>query len=261
MRKTAPQSDGRRRRTGARRPETRSEPGPYWLYGLHAVKAALANPQRATGRLIATRNAARDLPSGTEPEILEPKAMSRLLPEGSVHQGLAVEVSPLDPPALETLLDHAGPLLVLDQVTDPHNLGAILRSAAAFGAGAMVTMDRHTPFETGVLAKAASGALEAVPWVRVTNLARALEEQRSAGRFALGLDEAGDPVQGAPLPEKISLVLGAEGKGLRPSVKAACDGLVSLPTQNAFTTLNVSNAAAVALFAVTSGRAEETASS
>lgn len=247
---------------GIKRPPARAaakeDLGPYWLFGHHAVAQALQNPLRETGRLVATRNARRELSLAEgQAEDLSPKQIADLLPPGAVHQGVALEVWPLPRRRLGevvTKADPAPPLLVLDQVTDPHNVGAILRSAAAFGAGGLITTDRHAPQESGVLAKAASGGLEVVPWVRVTNLARALEALGEAGYSRLGLDETGEDVLGqfGRLP-RVALVLGAEGKGLRQLTKEKCDRLLRLPTGGPVATLNVSNAAAVGLFALGSG--------
>lgn len=235
----------------------------YWIYGKHAVRAALANPARHILRLATTRNAASSLPPAGElprpPEILEPAALEKLLPPGAVHQGLAAQLHPLAPPSLEEALDTllppppaASTLLLLDQVSDPHNLGAILRSAAAFGADALLTPDRHSPHESAALAKAASGALETLPWIRVTNLAQAMTQLQEAGYWCAGLDGHTDtPLPAASeVPDRLALVLGAEGKGLRRLTAQHCDMLWRLPISNRVESLNVSNAAAVALFAV-----------
>lgn len=225
--------------------------GPTWLYGHHAVTAALANAARKRHRLVATRNAARGL-EAYAPEILEPKAIDKLLPPDAVHQGLALLAAPLAQPSLSELLSSAKTLVFLDQVTDPHNAGAIVRSAAAFGAGGVVTTLRNAPAITGVLAKAASGALEHVPYVQVTNLADALSAAGETGYARLGLDEAGVPLEEAlaATDQPIALVLGAEGSGLRERTRATCDKLVRLATSGPIGALNVSNAAAVALYAV-----------
>jgi 23S rRNA (guanosine2251-2'-O)-methyltransferase len=189
--------------------------------------------------------------------VAEASDLGRMVPADAPHQGVIIEVEPLDEPWLDGLLSDAperAVLLVLDQVTDPHNVGAILRSAAAFGAIGIVTQDRHTPPESGVVAKAASGALERVPWARVVNLARALEEIGEAGFWRIGL--AGDaPTElrealGSP---RVALVLGAEGAGLRPNTREYCDALARLPISDAVESLNVSNAAAVALYAASLG--------
>jgi 23S rRNA (guanosine2251-2'-O)-methyltransferase len=182
--------------------------------------------------------------------------LGRLVPSDAPHQGVVIEVEPLDDAWLDGLLhevDERAILLVLDQVTDPHNLGAILRSAAAFGAIGIVTQDRHSPPESGVVAKAASGALERMPWVRVVNLARALEEIGEAGFWRIGL--AGDTeslLADALGPPRVALVLGAEGPGLRHNTREHCDALARLPISDAIESLNVSNAAAVALYAASS---------
>jgi 23S rRNA (guanosine2251-2'-O)-methyltransferase len=185
--------------------------------------------------------------------LAEAADLARLVPGDAPHQGVVIEVEPLEDPWLDGLL-HDAPeraiLLVLDQVTDPHNVGAILRSAAAFGAIGIVTQDRHSPAESGALAKAASGALERVPWARVVNLARALEDIGEAGFWRIGLSgEAQMDLKDALGPARVALVLGAEGTGLRPNTAEHCDSLARLPISNAAESLNVSNAAAIALYA------------
>jgi 23S rRNA (guanosine2251-2'-O)-methyltransferase len=223
-----------------------------WLYGLHAVRAALANPARRIHRLWLTREAARQLATaGLEPRLVERAELDRLLPAGAVHQGAAAEAEPLAEPHLDDCLARAGAsalFIVLDQVTDPHNIGAILRSAAAFGVDAVIVPERHTPAIGATLAKAASGAVELVPLVRVVNLARALDDLQRAGVWCVGL--AGD----APLaladalkPGPLALVLGSEGAGLRRLTGERCDALARLPTLGPLHALNVSSAAAVAL--------------
>jgi 23S rRNA (guanosine2251-2'-O)-methyltransferase len=225
------------------------------LYGRHAVEAALANPARSFRKLWVTREIAQKfhMPPDITVEIGEAPDLARLVPADAPHQGLVLEVEPLEPVFLEDVLAEPakGPILVLDQVTDPHNVGAILRSAAAFGAAAIVTQDRHAPPESGALAKAASGALEVVPWVRVTNLARALGQIGEAGFWRIGLaGEAQATLAEALTPGPIALVLGAEGPGMRHNVGEHCDVLARLPISARVESLNVSNAAAVALYAV-----------
>ncbi len=237
------------------REETRGVGEGTWLYGTHAVLAALANPKRKLKSLMATLSASRDLPPDLrfKPQIVEMNALSARLPPGSVHQGLALLAAPLAELTLDDVCPDHGPSLIvaLDQVTDPHNVGAILRSAAAFGAHAVVVTDRHAPAITGVLAKAASGAVELVPLIRVVNLARALDELGALGYWRVGLDsEAPESLGGPARSDRIALVLGAEGAGLRRLTKERCDALVRLPTQGPIRSLNVSNAAAVALYAL-----------
>jgi 23S rRNA (guanosine2251-2'-O)-methyltransferase len=185
--------------------------------------------------------------------LAEAPDLGRLVPNDAPHQGVVIEVEPLDEVWLDDLLTEAPEralLLVLDQVTDPHNVGAILRSAAAFGAIGIVTQDRHSPPESGVVAKAASGALERVPWARVVNLARALEEIGDAGFWRIGLTGGAEiDLKEALGPARVALVLGAEGTGLRPNTRDHCDALARLPISDAVESLNVSNAAAVALYA------------
>ena len=227
------------------------------LWGKHAVAAALDNPDRRVLRAWATREATgfMQFPKGVAVTLAEASDLGRLVPHDSPHQGVVIEVEALEEVWLGDLLTQAperAVLLILDQVTDPHNLGAILRSAAAFGAIGIVTQDRHSPPESGVVAKAASGALERVPWARVVNLARALEEIGEAGFWRIGL--AGDvetKLKEALGPQRVALVLGAEGPGLRPNTREHCDAIARLPISDAIESLNVSNAAAVALYAAT----------
>jgi len=230
----------------------------YWLFGRHAVLAAQANPARRIERFLASAEPARTLTAVLQesgrppPDVVDREALARTLPPGAVHQGLALLCRPLEPPSLSaflaTLPDGPATLVALDQVSDPQNVGAILRSAAAFGAAALITTADRTPEEGGVLAKAASGALEVVPYLRETNLARAMEQTKEAGFWCLGLDEEGDPLKRAARAERCLLVLGAEGDGLRRLTKARCDSVQRLPTRLPIATLNVSNAAAVALY-------------
>jgi 23S rRNA (guanosine2251-2'-O)-methyltransferase len=225
------------------------------FWGKHAVAAALDNPARRVLKAWATRDAATHMqfPAEVAVTLAEAPDLGRLVPNDAPHQGVVIEVEPLDEAWLDDVLAGApgrAVLLVLDQVTDPHNVGAILRSAAAFGAIGIVTQDRHSPPESGALAKAASGALERVPWVRVVNLARALEQVGEAGFWRIGL--AGDAemnLKDALGPPRVALVLGAEGPGLRHNTREHCDAIARLPISDAIDSLNVSNAAAVALYA------------
>jgi 23S rRNA (guanosine2251-2'-O)-methyltransferase len=241
-------------RSGRRGPP-RERGGAVVLYGWHTVKAALENPQRRFHRLLATENALRRL---TEDKVTCPIAPTLASPEdiaanagpNAVHQGLCAEADPLASPELEDVAT-GGILMVLDQVTDPHNFGAILRSAAAFAVTAVVTTERHSPEAGGVLAKAASGALEYVPIVTVVNLARALDELRELNTFLVGLDSGGDADLAAlPLSAPVALVIGAEGKGLRHLTRVHCDVIARLALPGRITSLNVSNAAALALYVV-----------
>jgi len=248
-------------------PRAARERGDNWLYGRHAVAAALDNPQRRWRRLatLAGQEAeaaallagARAGWHGTgEPlQVLDRAAFNLLLPEGAVHQGWALAVEPLDPPDLDDVLRIAhmavgrSIMIVLDQVTDPHNVGAVLRSAAAFGAAAVILAGHGAPPVGGVLAKAASGALDCVPLVRVVNLARALDRLKEAGYWCCGLDEnAPAPLTALDLGPRVVLVLGSEGGGLRRLLRERCDYLARLPTLPALPSLNVSNAAAIALY-------------
>jgi 23S rRNA (guanosine2251-2'-O)-methyltransferase len=231
-----------------------------WLFGLHAVRDALLNPRREKLRLVVTKNAAdklgEALAQGPEAELQDARSFDAPLDEGSVHQGAALEVRPLNWGGLEDIAvsGPGAPLLVfLDRITDPHNAGAILRSAEVFGARAVVAPRHHSAPETGALAKAASGALERQPYLRVTNLAEAMATVQAAGYTLLGLDGAAEATLDAGLAEvgsrPLGLVLGAEGPGLRDRTRSTCNRLVRIPAAGPFGSLNVSNAAAVALHA------------
>ncbi|TAJ33102.1 MAG: 23S rRNA (guanosine(2251)-2'-O)-methyltransferase RlmB [Reyranella sp.] len=239
------------------RPHRQSRSGnqSIWLFGRHPVVAALANPDRRIERLFATREMADRLSAEigkTDVAIVTREDLNQRLPAGSVHQGIAALAAPLEEPALEDLLARSGDhalILALDQVTDPHNVGAILRSAAAFGAAGVIVTDRHAPSDTGVLAKAASGALEVVPLMRAINLARTLDQLKDAGFWRYGLDEQGDAkINELDLRGRTCIVLGAEGEGLRRLTSEKCDRLTTIPTSSALGALNVSNAAAVAAY-------------
>ena len=224
------------------------------LYGLHSVREALLNPKRKHRRLLVTENAAlrlaEDMTLPLQPETVKPEAINILLPPDAVHQGVYLETERLPLLRLEKLPQDRI-IIALDQVTDPHNVGAILRSAAAFNVGALITTFRNSPELTGVLAKAASGALEHVPLVGVTNLGRALTELKDEGYLVIGLDsEAPEEMHDLPLRLPVIRVLGAEGKGLRQSTRALCDHLARLELPGVIRSLNVSNAAAISLYAV-----------
>ncbi|NJM50469.1 MAG: 23S rRNA (guanosine(2251)-2'-O)-methyltransferase RlmB [Sphingomonadales bacterium] len=226
------------------------------FWGRHAVLAAIDNPERVIHKIWATREVAAqlDLPAHLSVQYAEVTDLARFVPKEAPHQGIVAEVAPLEDQWLADILpqdsDDVRPVLVLDQVTDPHNVGAIFRSAAAFNAVAIVTQDRHAPAETGVLAKAASGALEMVPWIRVVNLARALEEIAEAGYWRIALDgDAEETLENALVPGRNALVLGAEGDGIRHNVLEHCDQIAKLPISEAMESLNVSNAAAISLYA------------
>jgi 23S rRNA (guanosine2251-2'-O)-methyltransferase len=223
------------------------------LYGWHTVTAALANPKRRIRKLFLTENAARRLAEETidtrvTPEIVRPNLIDQRLGPDAVHQGLLAEADPLDSPDIDTLaLD--GIVLVLDQITDPHNVGAIMRSAAAFAVKAIITTARHSPEATGVLAKSASGALELVPLVTVQNLARALNEMNERGFLTVGLDSQGsENLTAVALQQPLALVLGAEGKGLRQLTRETCRLVARLDMPGEIKSLNVSNAAVLALY-------------
>jgi 23S rRNA (guanosine2251-2'-O)-methyltransferase len=239
------------------RPSWRDREGgaeaPAILYGWHTVAAALANPQRQIRKLFLTENAARrladeNIDTRVAPEIVRPNTIDARLGPDAVHQGLLAEADPLPSPDIDTLPE-GGIVLVLDQITDPHNVGAILRSAAAFAVKAIVTTARHSPEATGVLAKSASGALEMVPLVTVQNLARALNELNDRGFMTVGLDSEGSEDLGAvALREPLALVLGAEGKGLRQLTRETCSVVARLDMPGEIKSLNVSNAAVLALY-------------
>jgi 23S rRNA (guanosine2251-2'-O)-methyltransferase len=227
--------------------------GPAILYGWHTVKAALENPARRIRRLYATENAARRLADDgvalpVTPELVRPDTIAARLGPDAVHQGLLAEADPLPSPDLDEL-PATGIVLVLDQITDPHNVGAILRTAAGFAVSAIVTTARHSPEATGVLAKSASGALDYVPIVTVQNLARALGDMKERGYLLIGLDSTGDAdLADIALTAPLALVLGAEGKGLRQLTRATCDRVARLDLPGKIKSLNVSNAAALALY-------------
>ena len=227
------------------------------FWGRHPVAAAFANPERTIRRIWTTREAAQTFgafPAQVPMTFAEAPDLGRLVPPDAPHQGIVIEVDPLEDIFLVDLLEQGAndrrPLLVLDQVTDPHNVGAILRSAAAFDALGIVTQDRHAPPESGALARSASGALEFVPWARVVNLARALDEIGEAGFWRIGLTGgAGRTLDQAIGTARVALVLGAEGEGMRQNTTAHCDELAKLPISPKIESLNVSNAAAIALYA------------
>lgn len=250
---TFEQSERRKRAERATREALGPGDDAVVLYGWHSVAAALANPDRRLRKLLATENAARRLDEEglggrLAPEIVRPGQIADRLPPDAVHQGLYLEAEPLDPPTLDAI-PAGGLVLVLDQITDPHNVGAIVRTAAAFAVDAIVTTARHSPEATGVLAKSASGGLEHAPLVLVQNLGRALQELGERGFLRIGLDSEGP----APLDDTrlgdggLALVLGAEGKGLRQLTRETCDALARLDMPGAIKSLNVSNAAAIAL--------------
>jgi 23S rRNA (guanosine2251-2'-O)-methyltransferase len=244
-------------RPGGRRPawrERESGPdGPVILYGWHTVTMALQNPKRRIRKLLLTENAVRRLAedsidSRVTPEMVRPSEIDHLLGPDAVHQGLFAEADPLPSPDIETLAAE-GLVLVLDQITDPHNVGAIMRSAAAFAVKAIVTTARHSPEATGVLAKSASGALELVPLVTVQNLARALTALNERGFMTVGLDSEGsENLSSIALREPLALVLGAEGKGLRQLTRETCSVVARLDMPGLIKSLNVSNAAVLALY-------------
>ncbi len=270
-----PKSHGKPEKTGHRtaapkpapraaRPEPRPHGSPHvsgggqWLYGLHAVEAALANPRRRLGRACLTPRAIETLGEKllkrVPVETLEPGAIDRLLPAGAVHQGAALEAWPLKSRELDEILAEAGTetrriILVLDQLSDPHNVGAILRTAAAFGVTAVVVQDRNAPPQSGALAKAASGALDLIPYVEVVNIARTLDQLAELGfwRIALAGDGESSLAEAVPTGD-VALVLGSEGAGIRRLVREHCEASAFIPISKTVESLNVSNAAAIALY-------------
>lgn len=237
-----------------------------WIYGIHAVVAAVANPRRSCRRIVVAAQAEQGLESrlteaaaacGADrprPEIRDRRELEGLLPTGAVHQGTAVLADPLAETPLEDICATAGEngdaaVVVLDQATDPRNVGAVLRSAAAFGALAVIVQERHSPQATATMAKAAAGALEKTPLVRVTNIARALQTLKDTGFWCIGLDaEASETLAGAGLSGKVALVLGSEGPGLRRLTRQVCDRLLRVEISENVDSLNLSNAAAIALY-------------
>ena len=260
-----PPPPGKGAKKGADRPPSAGTGAP-WLYGIHPVLAALANPNRVHQRLVVSRDSAESLQSrladaaetggksGMSAEVLDRMELDALLPPQALHQGLALLSRMSETPDLEDIIAHAegkehALLMVLDQANDPHNIGAVLRSSAAFGALAMILPDRHTPDVTGVMAKAASGALEYVPMIRVGNLVHTLDRLKEAGFWCIGLDGNADTtLPRIDLPTRTAFVLGAEGAGLRRLSKEHCDLLVKVPIGEQMESLNLSNAAAVALY-------------
>ncbi|MXO47634.1 23S rRNA (guanosine(2251)-2'-O)-methyltransferase RlmB [Erythrobacter vulgaris] len=248
---------GRAGRMKGGRGSGRASPGQVRLWGRHAVEAALKNPDRQHRKLWATREGVAsldgELPEDFPVEYADVQDLARLVAKDAPHQGLVLECAALEDRFLDEVLDGdpARPIIVLDQVTDPHNVGAIMRSAVAFNAAALVTQDRHAPPEGGVIAKSASGALETLPWIRVVNLARAMEEMADAGYWRIGLTGHTETTFGDALPAgPVAIVLGAEGEGMRQNIETHCDALAKLPISNEIESLNVSNAAAIALYAV-----------
>src|SRR5665213_85429 len=240
------------------KPEAKSGGG-LWLYGLHAARAALANPDRKPKRAVLTTRAAEEigpkLLSKVRHEIADGDTVSKLLPAGSVHQGVALQCDPLPKRDLEDVLDMPSEkrriIVILDQISDPQNAGAILRTAAAFGVTAVIVQDRHAPPESGALAKAASGALDTIPYIQVVNISRALEQlgEREFWRVALAADGDG-PLKDMMPAGDVALVMGSEGSGIRRLVRENCDVAAYVPIDSAMESLNVSNAAAIALYEI-----------
>ena len=226
--------------------------GRLWLYGRHTVLAALNNPKRQKHRLVVTSDNLQGISDRIEPEILDRLKLEQLLPTGAVHQGIALLTSPLPETVLEDIIDQTSDysvIVVLDQANDPRNVGAVLRSAAAFQVDAVIVPDRRTPKNTAGLAKSASGALDKIPLLRVTNLARTLDDLKDAGYWCAGLvPDANQTLAEAKLSGKIILILGAEGRGIRRLTREKCDFLVRIPIGHSMNTLNLSAAAAISLY-------------
>lgn len=258
----APRGDDARRSAkphSKQRSNAAPSDGRYWLFGWHAVLAALANPNRKAHRLVCSPSAERELPStgNLRPEIRDTREIDALVGPHAVHQGIALMVSPLESLLLHELLDNPEnqktkpPIVLLDQVTDPHNIGAILRSAAAFGVCAVISPKDHAARESATMAKAACGALDMVPLIEVTNLAQAIRSLKDAGYWVFGLDgEAKGTLHQQKQLDACAIVLGAEGKGMRRLTAELCDTLVKLPMDSRMESLNVSNAAAIALYQI-----------
>ena len=251
-----PRPQPQRQEREARAPD--APKGAVWLYGHHAIAAALANPSRRLRHLLLTEEAETAITQQfkaawpLQPERTDRARLDQLLGRDIVHQGAALLADPLPQPSLQSVLDHAGPIVVLDQVSDPRNVGAIMRSAAAFGAAAVIVQDRNAPDETGALAKAASGALEILPLLRAVNITRTLIALKAANIWCIGLDAAGPALSGASFAgRRVALVLGSEGEGMRRLTRETCDEVVGLSIKGVVESLNVSAAAAVALYELT----------
>jgi 23S rRNA (guanosine2251-2'-O)-methyltransferase len=258
QRSDGPRRDNRPRHQDGPRQQPETPRGAVWLYGHHAVAAALANPQRRLRRLVLTEEAEATLaqtvqpPWPLQPERTDRARIDQLLGRDIAHQGAALLADPLAQPSLATVLERSGPIVVLDQVTDPRNVGAIMRSAAAFAAAAVITQDRNAPEETGSLAKAASGALETMPLLRAVNIARTLIALKAANVWCVGLDAGGKPLSGPSFAgRRVALVLGAEGEGMRRLTRDTCDEIAGLSIKGVVESLNVSAAGAVALYELT----------
>ncbi len=258
--KEKPKPRQRGRNLSGRRSTRNLKPQPaqsHYIYGLHAVRAAIENPNREKTTLFSTPNALGRLQDRTDTSVLEleieqrtPGELDRLVGSGAVHQGVVLEVMPLPRPDLASLENYKL-IVILDQITDPHNVGAILRTACAFGADAVISTARHAPHESGVLAKSASGALDLVPYIEVNNLGEAIKALKKQAVWCIGLDSEAKTALGQPQDEKnIALVFGAEGKGLRHKTRQLCDQMLALDMPGPIKSLNVSNAAAIALFAL-----------
>lgn len=243
----------------SRNKDKRSQPnkgGKYWIYGRHACVEAINNKERKISRILVTENIYNDIQGKINSEeptynVVSSDEISKILNEDAVHQGIAIEVSPLPEKSIEDIDDDVKVVVLLDQVTDPHNIGAIIRSSAAFGAGAVITTKSNSPAESGTMAKSSSGALEHIYYIRVGNLVQAIDALKERGFWCLGLDGGGETtIDRLPDYEKIAIIMGAEGKGMRRLTTEHADMIVSLPISNKVESLNVSNAAAIALYEI-----------
>ena len=254
----AARTQGTRTQPHQDRRHSEAPKGTVWLYGIHAVTAALGNPSRRIRRLLLTEDAESAIlnrlpqPWPVQAERVDRTRLEQTLGRDAVHQGAGLLTDPLTPPSLAQALERPGPVLVLDQVTDPRNVGAIMRSAAAFGVAAIIAQERNAPDETGALAKAASGALEKIPLFKAVNIARTLVALKAAGLWCIGLDASGPPLSGPALSDRrVALVLGAEGEGMRRLTRETCDALAGIGQSLEMESLNVSAAAAIALYEIT----------
>lgn len=240
----------------------KSDGGSMWLWGTHAVEAAIKNPKREIFEILATKNAAAHLPPNSKLRVVDAEFLSDFLPENCVHQGIAARTKPLSEPDFDKSIEGGKLVFILDQLTDPQNIGSIFRTAAAFGASAIVQQDRKAPPITGALAKAAQGGIEIVPDIRVVNISQTIVDLKDMGWYCVGLDMEGSAgtlasvLNGEKRP--IAIVLGAEGKGLRQLVSERCDAIAHIHMPGAMESLNVSNAAAIAAYEACRGSQDAT---
>ena len=224
----------------------------FWIYGKHACMAALSNSTRIVHQTLISEKLHQELKATISPftyDIVSGKVIEKQLPQGAVHQGIAMQVSPLPQPDIEDVASLGKTIIILDQVSDPHNIGAIFRSAAAFDVSAVITQDKHSPSDSGVMAKTACGALEMISHITVSNISQAMETLQQCGYWCIGLDgTASQTIRQLDMDAHVAIILGAEGKGLRPLTSKRCDGLVKIAMHAQMESLNVSNAAAITLY-------------